>query len=390
MRHRPTASTATRWRASGPTSRTRPVGTRRSTRARAQAVPTRRCPRPGTATADTRGRRTPRPRSRTSGPARRSPPRAPAPGPDRVAERRALSRRTSTTSGLARRAERSNGPGDHPGAVARPGPPRGSTRTRGRRAGPRPHSRYRDGLVDASPVDRNVGAFSDRAPWIIDPDALDVAARPRRRARPSSCRRPRMLEKGRVPPLGRMARTVWSVGLALGALVRARPADRSLALGTVGPAPAVVRAARLDLREARPDRVGRRGPVPRGARRRVQVAPRPRPGRAVRRHPRGRRGRSRRPAVRDLRALRLRPDRGGVDRAGPRGAPAHRRGRRREGAAPAGRPARGRRHPGDVVAGAAARRSHPRRRRSRTHRRSSSSSPRRSPRSSTSASKPRT
>ena len=44
VRFPPTASTATRWRASAPTSPTRPVGTRRSTRARAQAVPTRHCP----------------------------------------------------------------------------------------------------------------------------------------------------------------------------------------------------------------------------------------------------------------------------------------------------------------------------------------------------------
>jgi hypothetical protein len=78
-------------------------------------------------------------------------------------------------------------------------------------------SRYRDGFVDAAPVDRNVGAFSDRAPWIIDPDALTWrrgldGVRARRRADV-----PRMLEKGLVPPVGRIARTVWSVGLALGA-----------------------------------------------------------------------------------------------------------------------------------------------------------------------------
>jgi ubiquinone biosynthesis protein len=84
--------------------------------------------------------------------------------------------------------------------------------------------------VDASPVDRNVGAFSDRAPWIIDPDALVWrrgldGVRARRRADV-----PRMLEKGHVPPVGRIARTVWSVGGALARwYVRDRRTDSSRA-----------------------------------------------------------------------------------------------------------------------------------------------------------------
>jgi len=85
-------------------------------------------------------------------------------------------------------------------------------------------------FVDAAPVDRNVGAFSDRAPWIIDPDALTWrrgldGVRARRRADV-----PRMLEKGLVPPVGRIARTVWSVGLALGVwYVRDRRTEHSRA-----------------------------------------------------------------------------------------------------------------------------------------------------------------
>ena len=60
------------------------------------------------------------------------------------------------------------------------------------------------------------------------------------------------------------------------------------------PAAPRLRAPRLDLRQARPDHLGRRGPLPRRAGRRVQAAARPGAARAVRRRARGGRDRPRR------------------------------------------------------------------------------------------------
>jgi len=70
-------------------------------------------------------------------------------------------------------------------------------------------------LVNDVPADLALGAFSDAAPWLVDPDALVWhrgldAVRFRTRAEV-----PRMLERGTIPPIGRVARVVASVGAAL-------------------------------------------------------------------------------------------------------------------------------------------------------------------------------
>ena len=133
-----------------------------------------------------------------------------------------------------------------------------------------------------------------------------------------------MLEKGHVPPVGRIARTVWSVGLALGVwYVRDRrtPHSRSrlsarlrrsfeqlgstyvklgqIVSGGEGLFPAELVSEFKLLRDRVP-------PEPFADIRAVVEADLGAPLRG------------------DLRALRLRADRGGVDRAGARGAPAHR------------------------------------------------------------------
>ncbi len=69
---------------------------------------------------------------------------------------------------------------------------------------------------DASP-DLAVGGFSDRGPWVVDPDDLSWLrglGPVRDRARDQV---PRWLETGHVPPLGRLTRVVVLVGWALAA-----------------------------------------------------------------------------------------------------------------------------------------------------------------------------
>src|SRR5690606_36211701 len=85
-------------------------------------------------------------------------------------------------------------------------------------------------VSEAPPLDLEVGAFSDRPPWLVDPDA-----RPWRRSVPtlrSRTRRavPRLLRPGRVPPIGRLVRVVTRFGWALAGwhLVERRSGDRSV------------------------------------------------------------------------------------------------------------------------------------------------------------------
>ncbi len=85
-------------------------------------------------------------------------------------------------------------------------------------------------MSEAPPLDLEVGAFSDRPPWLVDPDAL-----PWRRSVPtlrSVTRRavPRLLHPGRVPPIGRLVRVVTRFGWALAGwhLVERRSGDRSV------------------------------------------------------------------------------------------------------------------------------------------------------------------
>ena len=70
-------------------------------------------------------------------------------------------------------------------------------------------------LVD-SPTDRSWAAFSERAPWILDPDGLawlPVTERLRTAARREV---PQLTEPGRLPHMGRMAVVVFRLGRAVG------------------------------------------------------------------------------------------------------------------------------------------------------------------------------
>jgi ubiquinone biosynthesis protein len=65
-------------------------------------------------------------------------------------------------------------------------------------------------------ADLDIGAFTERGPWVVDPDHLVWSRgldRVRARTRAAV---PRLLQPGRVPPLGRLARVVALVGTALG------------------------------------------------------------------------------------------------------------------------------------------------------------------------------
>lgn len=83
--------------------------------------------------------------------------------------------------------------------------------------------------IDERPPDLDLGAFSERAPWIVEPDRLawrrdldTVRARVRAEV-------PVLLQSRRLPPLGRLARVVRSVGTALGVWYlkeRGRPTSR--------------------------------------------------------------------------------------------------------------------------------------------------------------------
>ncbi len=68
--------------------------------------------------------------------------------------------------------------------------------------------------VDPSP-DLEFGAFSDRGPWVLDLDHIPWQWDIDRIRRGTRREVPRLLAPGRVPPLGRLARTVIEIGSAL-------------------------------------------------------------------------------------------------------------------------------------------------------------------------------
>jgi ubiquinone biosynthesis protein len=75
-------------------------------------------------------------------------------------------------------------------------------------------------MTTPSPVpepspDLEFGAFSDRGPWVLDPDALPWRWEIDRLRRGTRQEVPRLLAPGRVPPLGRLVRTVTVIGGAL-------------------------------------------------------------------------------------------------------------------------------------------------------------------------------
>lgn len=92
-----------------------------------------------------------------------------------------------------------------------------------------PEDREPEELTEAGP-DLALGAFSERGPWVVEPDRLAWrlgldAERARTRAEI-----PRLLRPGRVPPLGRLARVLRALGPAVGTWYvreRGRPESRA-------------------------------------------------------------------------------------------------------------------------------------------------------------------
>ena len=148
----------------------------------------------------------------------------------------------------------------------------------------RPLSRPRVRLVQRSrPVGprsrRDPLALGDRPPATRHPPGGPPAARPGSHSAPRPPRPHHRRDLGRARRLARLRVPAPAVP------------RRDL------PPPAEgVRSSRLELREARPDHLGRRGPVPRRDGHRVQAAPRPGAARDVRGRPGRRRSRPRRHA----------------------------------------------------------------------------------------------
>src|SRR5262245_42758869 len=69
-------------------------------------------------------------------------------------------------------------------------------------------------LPEPSP-DLEFGAFSDRGPWVLDPDEVPWRWEIDRLRRGTRQEVPRLLARGRVPPLARLARTVTVIGGAV-------------------------------------------------------------------------------------------------------------------------------------------------------------------------------
>ena len=69
--------------------------------------------------------------------------------------------------------------------------------------------------ADASP-DTAWAAFSDHGPWVLDLDAIPWQWDIDRIRRGTRREVPRLLTSGRLPPLGRLTRTLVEIGGALG------------------------------------------------------------------------------------------------------------------------------------------------------------------------------
>jgi ubiquinone biosynthesis protein len=94
----------------------------------------------------------------------------------------------------------------------------------------RVYLRHIDRPITSPPPDLAFGAFSERAPWVVEPDKLPWrrgldAERARTRASV-----PRLLRPGRLPPMGRLLRVLSKLGPAVGLWYvreRGRPQSRS-------------------------------------------------------------------------------------------------------------------------------------------------------------------
>ena len=217
-------------------------------------------------------------------------------------------------------------------------------------------------------TDLELGSFSDEPPWIVDPDAMRVAAgRARACGARSPTSSPASREPGKVPPghagasaptalLGRRARPAGTSAPAARAARRRSPIlSRRLR--------ARRRAARPHLHQARPDHLLRRGDLPArssspsssGAATRC----RPSRSRVVRRVVEEDLGR---PLEEVFARFHPEPLAAASIAQVHRATLLHRRGRRGEGAAPVGRAARAPGPPGDGVDRAVPGRAHPGRR----------------------------
>jgi ubiquinone biosynthesis protein len=63
--------------------------------------------------------------------------------------------------------------------------------------------------------DCSFGAFTDRGPWVLDPEAIPWRWDIDRIRRGTRREVPRLLASGRIPPLGRLTRTLFEIGAAL-------------------------------------------------------------------------------------------------------------------------------------------------------------------------------
>ena len=94
----------------------------------------------------------------------------------------------------------------------------------------RVYLRHIDRSVASLPPDLAFGAFSERAPWVVELDKLPWRRgvdTERARTRASV---PRLLRPGRLPPMGRLLRVVSKVGPAVGMWYvreRGRPQSRA-------------------------------------------------------------------------------------------------------------------------------------------------------------------
>jgi ubiquinone biosynthesis protein len=64
--------------------------------------------------------------------------------------------------------------------------------------------------------DLAIGSFTDRGPWIVDPDAMSWRHDVDRLREQARAEYPRWMEAGRLPPLGPLTRVVSRIGVALG------------------------------------------------------------------------------------------------------------------------------------------------------------------------------
>src|SRR5262245_4086175 len=68
----------------------------------------------------------------------------------------------------------------------------------------------------ASP-DLAIGSYSERGPWVVDPDAMPWRADVARRRAQARAEFPRWLQPGTLPPAGRVTRVVSRIGGSLAA-----------------------------------------------------------------------------------------------------------------------------------------------------------------------------